>query len=131
MEVGDEFKKYLLRRSAVISEKTLSSNRKYLEDNIARLRRELNKHSSTVLIFGASRDWEEGDIFNQNQLAIRNHEASKKMLADCKVALKRMNMGIYEKCVKCGKEINEDRLIAQPQASRCRPCQEEIGLRVR
>ena len=53
------------------------------------------------------------------------------MLADCKVALERMNMGIYERCAKCGKDISEDRLIAQPQASHCRPCQEEIGLHVR
>jgi len=107
----------------MISEKTLSSNRKHLEDNIARLERELDKHPSVKV--------NKDNDFNQNQLAIYNHEASKAMLADCKVALERMNMGIYERCAKCGKEINEDRLIAQPQASHCRPCQEEIGLHVR
>ena len=115
----------------MISEKTLSSNRKHLEDNIARLKRELDEHPSPVLISETSRDWEKGNASNQNQLAIYNHEASKAMLADCKVALERMNMGIYERCAKCGKDISEDRLIAQPQASHCRPCQEEIGLRVR
>ena len=107
----------------MISEKTLSSNRKHLEDNIARLKRELDEHPSVKV--------NKDNDFNQNQLAIYNHEASKAMLADCKVALERMNMGIYERCAKCGKEINEDRLIAQPQASHCRPCQEEIGLHVR
>jgi len=115
----------------MISEKTLSSNRKHLEDNIARLKRELDEHPSPVLISETSRDWEKGNASNQNQLAIYNHEASKAMLADCKVALERMNMGIYERCAKCGKDISEDRLIAQPQASHCRPCQEEIGLHVR
>ena len=72
-----------------------------------------------------------GDIFNQNQIVVHNHGASKTMLADCEAALERMNMGIYGKCVDCGKEINEDRLTAYPQASRCRPCQEKKGLRVR
>ena len=107
----------------MISEKTLSSNRKHLEDNIVRLERELDKHPSVKV--------NKDNDFNQNQLAIYNHEASKAMLADCKVALERMNMGIYERCAKCGKDISEDRLIAQPQASHCRPCQEEIGLHVR
>jgi DnaK suppressor protein len=36
----------------------------------------------------------------------------------------RMQHGVYGECIECGYDIPRERLLAQPTAERCAPCQE-------
>ncbi len=44
-------------------------------------------------------------------------------LAKVDAALARVAMGSYGTCERCGRDIALERLISQPTADRCRPCQ--------
>jgi RNA polymerase-binding protein DksA len=56
-------------------------------------------------------------------------ENSENVLAAIDAALKRIEEGTYGKCVNCGKEIGEERLVALPWATLCIDCRrlEERG----
>lgn len=116
----------------MISPETLTSNRKHLKDNIARLTEVLEKHPYPGTITSGDKE-ERAGAYNAKEVERQNHAATKALLEDCEAALKRMDDGTYGICVNvdCGKEINEDRLTARPEASRCIECQEKKGLRVR
>ncbi|HTT12134.1 MAG TPA: TraR/DksA family transcriptional regulator [Burkholderiaceae bacterium] len=42
---------------------------------------------------------------------------------DIEAALKRIDDGIYGRCIDCGADVDEARLRAWPTALRCEPCQ--------
>jgi RNA polymerase-binding transcription factor DksA len=42
---------------------------------------------------------------------------------EIEAALKRIEAGTYGRCIECGTEIDEARLLAWPTAVRCEPCQ--------
>lgn len=44
-------------------------------------------------------------------------------LADCRAALRRLDEGVFGDCRDCGEPIALARLMVQPQAERCAPCQ--------
>ena len=60
------------------------------------------------------------------QHGIRHVEMSRDIeeLVQIEAARERMNDGSYGECTDCGQEIDARRLMAQPTASRCAPCQE-------
>ncbi|MFW6180568.1 MAG: TraR/DksA family transcriptional regulator, partial [Spirochaetota bacterium] len=49
-------------------------------------------------------------------------EYEQKNLEDIKDALKRIEEGVYGKCLSCGKSIEEKRLIAIPETKLCIDC---------
>ena len=49
-------------------------------------------------------------------------ENEQKKLREINEALKRIEEGVYGKCVVCGKEIEEKRLNAIPEAKKCIDC---------
>jgi len=112
----------------MLSKEILVSNKCYLELEVERLK---NRNSNAGIITEADKEFEKGDVYNFKQIERENNKATKAKLKDCKIALKKIADGTYGICVDCGKEINEDRLRARPEASRCKPCQEKKGLRVR
>jgi len=49
-------------------------------------------------------------------------EKELKALSEIEEALKRIEEGVYGRCVSCGKEIEEKRLLAIPEAKKCIKC---------
>jgi RNA polymerase-binding transcription factor DksA len=115
----------------MISKEILASNKRYLELEVERLEKALENHLNAGIMTEADKEFERGDVYNFKQIERENSKATRAKLEDCKIALKKMADGTYGICVDCGEEINEDRLRARPEASRCKPCQEKKGLRVR
>lgn len=115
----------------MISQKILDSNRRYLEENKIRFEESLKIYSRVGLAGGADREYEKSDAINAKQIKQQNHRATNESLKDTIIALERMGDGSYGTCIDCGREINEDRLTARPEASRCIVCQEKKGLRIR
>src|SRR5437764_595465 len=62
------------------------------------------------------------DHFEQEVAAglLQNEQA---LLGAIEVAMDRVEDGTYGKCIRCGKEIPEERLKAVPYASRCVACE--------
>jgi DnaK suppressor protein len=44
--------------------------------------------------------------------------------AAVQAALHRVSEGSYGRCIECNRDIGRERLLAQPSAGRCLPCQE-------
>lgn len=60
------------------------------------------------------------------QNGIRHVEMSRDIeeLDQIEAARRRIDDGSYGECIDCAQPIDERRLLAQPTASRCAPCQE-------
>jgi len=58
----------------------------------------------------------------ESQLIEKLTENEQKKLHEINEALKRIEEGVYGKCVVCGREIEEKRLIAIPEAKKCIVC---------
>jgi len=56
------------------------------------------------------------------QIYDKLNENEQKRLQEIKEALKRIDEGVYGKCVICGKDIEEKRLLALPVAKKCIVC---------
>jgi DnaK suppressor protein len=69
-----------------------------------------------------------GDIVDTANVALEQQILSKldenelKKLHEVTEALKRIEEGVYGKCVSCGKDIEEKRLVAIPEAKKCIAC---------
>jgi len=69
-----------------------------------------------------------GDIVDTANVALEQQILSKldenelKKLREVTEALKRIEEGVYGKCVSCGKDIEEKRLVAIPEAKKCIAC---------
>jgi DnaK suppressor protein len=57
-------------------------------------------------------------------------EAAHRRLRRAAAALEALDGGTYGKCADCGGDIPTKRLLAQPLADRCIPCQETVETRV-
>ncbi len=57
--------------------------------------------------------------------------ASEQMLKDVRTALSKLKTDSFGICIECHDDIADDRLRAMPWVSRCVPCQNKAGLRVR
>jgi DnaK suppressor protein len=69
-----------------------------------------------------------GDIVDTANVALEHQISSMldenevKKLHEITEALKRIEEGVYGKCVVCGKDIEEKRLLALPEAKKCIGC---------
>jgi len=113
-----------------LKENLVLANKKFLESELLRIEDALN-HGDDGDFKEGDREWEKGDAYNQKQVARQNHIHSRETLVDIALAIQRIAEGNYGICVVCGKEINEDRLIALPYASTCVTCRKEKGLQVK
>ena len=71
---------------------------------------------------------DEGDlatISHDKALLSNLHEGAFASLRFIQDAIKALDRGQYGECVRCGKDINEKRLLAVPWATLCIRCQEE------
>ena len=66
----------------------------------------------------------EDEVIRFEELEINNDVVQQMeiRLKAVKDALERLKLGSFGICLNCGKEINEDRLIANPAADRCIGC---------
>ena len=113
----------------MISEAERNRVRGELELKERNLQEVLSRYA--VIPTGAPKNNEERADFVTTQLREEsNHKASRQMLKDVTVALRKLNDGTWGVCPVCGKEISEDRRNAISWASRCKPCQEKKGLSV-
>ncbi|HEY2193454.1 MAG TPA: TraR/DksA family transcriptional regulator [Actinomycetospora sp.] len=53
-------------------------------------------------------------------------DEARRQVAEIDDALTRLDHGTWGRCVVCGRDIDDDRLDARPQADRCREHQEEL-----
>lgn len=58
----------------------------------------------------------------EQQISTKLDENELKKLHEVTEALKRIEEGVYGKCVVCGKDIEEKRLLAIPEAKKCISC---------
>src|SRR2546425_5728861 len=74
---------------------------------------------------------DEGDlatISHNKELLYNLHESDFARLRFIGEAIKALDRGQYGKCVHCGNDINERRLLAVPWAALCIRCQEETEM---
>jgi DnaK suppressor protein len=58
-----------------------------------------------------------------DEIRMAEYAIDRNRLRDIELAQERMAHGQYGLCVDCGAEIPRDRLLVQPIAARCAPCQ--------
>ena len=110
---------------------TIDSIKRHLEEERARLRREIGDlaaelpeydGSPTESRYGDHPADEGTDIFEEEKaLALQAHLAG--MLSEVEQALRRIEQGTYGRCEQCGREIALGRLVAIPYARLCVECQ--------
>jgi DnaK suppressor protein len=66
---------------------------------------------------------EEASIQQMAELDSAQEERDRDEIAQVEAALQRLSTGSYGQCVDCGEAIVLPRLMVQPQAQRCAPCQ--------
>jgi len=108
----------------MLSPETIESCRESLEATIKRLETWLK--NNPLAVSESDKEYEPGAAFNPWAVKRQNHQDSSALIKDCLAALKRMEDGTYGRCL-CGNCIDPDRLIAHPERSRCRSCQEKVG----
>ena len=107
------------------SEEIIALCQTALEQEIRRLESWLKIHSCL-----SPEGLEKGDAFIPWAVYRQNCRSTKERLADDRAALERIEKGPYGICVDCGQEINLERLMVIPCASRCTSCQEKKGVRI-
>jgi len=127
----DSFIKFK-KEADMISPETIEANRVHLESVKKRLKGVLDNFDKKNNISEPAKEFgEKGNAYNQKWVANEGNKATNKLLEDTEAALRRIQEGSYGVCVDCLKEINVDRLVARPEASRCVGCQTAKGLHVR
>jgi DnaK suppressor protein len=66
---------------------------------------------------------EEAEAEQRAELESQSDQLASAALAGCRAALRRLDEGVYGDCRDCGEPIALPRLMVQPQAERCAPCQ--------
>jgi DnaK suppressor protein len=108
------------KRTLKVIEKKLTDKK---NDILATIEREeleeISDHESENVI---------GDIVDtansayESQLIEKLSENEQKKLHEINEALKRIEEGVYGRCVVCGKQIEDKRLVAIPEAKKCIEC---------
>lgn len=107
------------RTMKLIENRLLEKKNEILETIEKEELEEISDHESENVI---------GDIVDtantayESQLIEKLTENEQKKLHEINEALKRIEEGVYGKCVVCGREIEEKRLVAIPEAKKCIVC---------
>lgn len=90
----------------------------------AEIRRVLENAQDFTQVAGEAPD--AGDVSLADLVVHLGNEAIAREIGELReidAARERMRNGVYGKCAECGRDIPFDRLLAQPIAHRCTPCQ--------
>ena len=69
---------------------------------------------------------DEAEAEQRAEVEAQSEQLASAALADCRAALRRLDEGVYGDCRDCGEPIPLARLMVQPQAARCAPCQAQF-----
>jgi DnaK suppressor protein len=105
-------------------QKQLITERKELKDRIEDERRRVEQ-AQVINPDRADLAW----ASNQRQLARQSLERTQERLQQVEAALQRIEEGTYGKCLRCGKEIQPERLQAMPAVEYCIDCQQKLEQR--
>ena len=81
--------------------------------------------ASRAVVSGVIDRKDEADAAQYDEIAAGTERMELGELHLCRAALQRLDDGVYGDCRDCGQPIPLARLLAQPQAERCAPCQGE------
>jgi DnaK suppressor protein len=113
----------------------MQRNKKQLQDERARLQKELRSVNTTMDErerpgLGTHMADNATEVFEQaRNLAV--HQRLRVTLAEVNRALEKMDRGIYRICDHCGGPIDPARLKALPHATLCKSCQSRAELAAR
>jgi RNA polymerase-binding protein DksA len=117
----------------VLDEKHTLRNRKWLEEQQARLTTELGDIHMVVDErpgYSTHMADQASEVFEQaKNMAVT--QRLKHTLDEVNRALQKMDNGTYHLCDRCGGEIDQARLQALPHATLCMPCQTRAELHSR
>jgi len=107
--------------------KTIKDTRRRLSAEYENLIKSINRNRTAAEEIQLENTEDEGDLatISHNRDVLYNlHEGGFAHLRFIQEALKALDRGQYGECVRCGKDINEKRLMAIPWATLCIQCQE-------
>jgi len=101
----------------MIDKEFIAKQKKVIEESIEKFEEEIGRNSR-YSDYGSSEDdnTQEFEVMEEKQ-ALKQSE--QKELADLKLALKRIDDGVYGVCLKCASTIETGRLKAYPSAAYC------------
>ena len=117
----------------MLDERHTQRNRKWLEEQQARLRSELGGIHMVVEErpgYGTHMADQASEVFEQ----AKNMAVTKRLkvtLYEINRALEKMDDGTYHLCDRCGREIDQARLQALPHATLCFSCQSRAEMNSR
>lgn len=109
----------------------LEDVRQRLATELANLIGSINRNRIATQEISVENTEDEGDlatISHDKELLYNLHEGGSARLRLVQEAIEALDRGHYGECVRCEKEINENRLLAIPWATMCIHCQEETEM---
>ena len=111
-----------------MDEKKMKDTRQQLSLEYEKLIKSINRNRVAAEEIKMENTEDEGDlatISHDKELLYNLHEGDSACMRFIQEAIKALDRGQYGECVRCGKDINEKRLLAVPWATLCIRCQEE------
>ena len=108
--------------------KKMKDTRQRLSMEHEKLIKSINRNRVAAEEIKVENTEDEGDlatISHDKDLLYNLHESDFARLRFIQEAIKALDGGQYGECVRCGKDINDKRLLAVPWARLCIRCQEE------
>ena len=108
--------------------KKIEDTRERLSNEYENLIKSINRNRLAAEEIKIENTEDEGDlasISHDRDLLYNVHESGFARLRFIQEAIKAIDRGQYGECVRCAKDINEERLEAVPWAMMCIRCQEE------
>ena len=109
--------------------KKIKDTRRRLSSEYENLIKSINRNRTAAEEIKLENTEDEGDlatISHDREILYNLHEGGFARLRFIQEAIKALDRGQYGECVRCGKDINEKRLVAVPWATLCIGCQEEV-----
>ncbi len=109
--------------------KKIKDTRRRLSNEYENLIKSINRSRLAAEEIKLEHTEDEGDlatISHDRDILYNLHEGGFARLRFIQKAIKALDHGQYGECVRCGKDINEKRLVALPWATLCIGCQEEV-----
>ncbi len=109
--------------------KDLLKSKKQIEEDLAAFTKkdqhEKDEHRTQFPDYGSKSDENVQEV-GEYSTNLVTEKILEKTLRDIEEALSRIEKGAYGTCKYCGKEIDEERLMARPVSSACVKCKNEL-----
>ena len=116
------------KRDPKMDAKKMRNARKRLTTEYEHLIKSINRNRADAEDIKVENTEDEGDlaiISHDKHLLSNLNQGAYDHLKFIKEAIRALDKGQYGECLRCGKDINEKRLLAVPWATLCIRCQEE------